>query len=371
MKAQRLAILGVFFIVIAAAMTLKALDGHQAAPMATHTPAPRPPRARVADYRGFAITLHGSSHQHPYEKAIDELENTGSNSILFVPIGWQENAGSSSIFIDVRKSPPPERIAQIVRYSRSRGLAPMLMPIILLDSPRAGEWRGKIKPDNADAWWDNYNRYILHYAGIAQDAGAEVLIIGSELVLMENQTDRWRTLISEVRKVFKGRLSYSANWDHYQPVQFWDDLDMIGMTTYYDLAGAGTPTLETITNAWKPIKDNILKWQATINKPILFTEVGWPNQVTCAKYPWDYTRSPKEPDTGLQAACFKAFFDTWHDEPAVAGTIVWEWKYDPAQRPENPQDRDYTGYIPKGKPAMDVILQYFRRPSDLAADGSK
>lgn len=367
MKVERIIVFCALMLVVAVALTLKAFDSHgsRSQPLAnTFAGGAKTPASRMdlqEDYKGFAITLHKAAPAHPYEQVIDELADTGANSVLIVPIGLQENASSASIFIDVRKSPPPARISQIIRHARDKGLKVMLMPIILLDNPRVGEWRGKIRPDNPDGWWTSYADYILHYARLGEQAGADVLIIGSELVLMENQTDRWRSLIAQVRKVFTGRLSYSANWDHFRSVGFWDDLDMIGMTTYHDLSGSDETTFKTIMEAWKPIKQGILTWQATVQRPILFTEVGWPNQATCAKYPWDYTRSPNKPDPKLQAECFRAFFETWNAQTAVAGTIIWEWKYDPGQNPGDPTSQDYTGYIPAGKPAMDVIVEHFRQ----------
>ncbi|HOF17864.1 MAG TPA: hypothetical protein PK082_03065, partial [Phycisphaerae bacterium] len=63
-----------------------------------------------------------------------------------------------------------------------------------------------------------------------------------------------------------------------------------------------------------------------------------------------------KPDPKQQSDCFQAFFDTWLDEPAVAGFVVWEWQNRPDQK-VGPAD---TGYVPKGKPAMQVIEKAFR-----------
>ena len=41
--------------------------------------------------------------------------------------------------------------------------------------------------------------------------------------------------IAYVRQTFKGKLTYSANWDHYSGIGFWDDLDLIGMNSYWKL----------------------------------------------------------------------------------------------------------------------------------------
>ena len=139
---------------------------------------------------------------------------------------------------------------------------------------------------------------------------------------------------------------------------WWDDLDLIGMTTYYDLTGGKDPTLGRLIEAWKPIKKKVLAWQAKIGRPLLFTEVGWPNQTTCAQYPWNYYEAPESPDPTAQANCFQAFFQTWSGAKAVGGFLVWEWRNHPGQE-VGPED---TSYVPCGKPAMKVIENYYRRP---------
>jgi hypothetical protein len=153
-------------------------------------------------------------------------------------------------------------------------------------------------------------------------------------------------------------LSYSANWDHYRPITWWQDLDIIGMTTYYDLTGGKKPTVELLKESWRPLKEKILKWKGANypNHPILFTEVGWPNQATCAQYPWDYYRAMDKPDPEAQANCFEAFFAAWTDEPSVAGYLVWEWRNHPGHEigPKDPS------YVPCGKPAQKVIESHYR-----------
>jgi hypothetical protein len=351
MKRNNLLLPAVFLVVMGVIAGVAALHGAGgiAERTAQTSPATRPSAA--GEFRGFSLQLHSSDPAHPYEKLVDEIAATGANTIKLVVPGWQENCSSTSIFIDVRKGPWPARVVEVIRHARKKGLHVVFMPIVLLENGREGEWRGKINPEKWDHWWDDYNEFILHNARLAQEGGADVFMVGSELISTEDQTDRWKALIAEVRKVFKGRLSYSANWDHYEGIQWWSDLDLVGMTTYYNLADDKKPTSDVLLASWKPIHKAILEWQAKVNRPILFTEVGWPNQVTCAEVPWDYYRSPDKPDPALQAACFESFFRTWDGEPAVAGWLVWEWRTSLDQK----CDESDTSYNPEGKPAMAVI----------------
>ena len=353
---EKLIILASFLLVVTAVVGLSMLRGEPDKPAAS----PAPKISAAGAFRGISLQLHNSSPDIPYQKYIDEIARAGANTLCLVVSAWQENCSSTSIFIDLRKTPSDRRVGELIAHARKLGLRVVFMPIVLLENQRTGEWRGMIKPekDNWDDWWEDYTNYVLHYAGLAQAGGVDVFMVGSELISTETQDKRWRALIAKVRKAFKGRLSYSANWDHYTVVKWWDDLDLIGMTTYYDLTGGKKPTVERLVQAWKPIRDKILKWQAKTGRPILFTEVGWPNQETCAQFPWDYYRS-KKPDPTAQANCFQAFFQTWADQDAVDGFLVWEWRNYPAQK-TGPKD---TPYVPCGKPAMNVIQKYLTRPA--------
>ena len=314
----------------------------------------------AGELRGICLQFHSSSSSVPYEQYIAEISQTGANTICFVVHGHQENASSNSIFVDSRKTPGDDRLRELMAAARRKGLRIVLMPIVLLENPREGEWRGVIVPKDGKAWWHDYGQLVMQYARLAETGGAEMFIVGSELVKTEPEEKSWRGLIRQVRRVYKGKLCYSANWDHYEPVKWWDALDVIGMTTYYDLTGGKKPTLKRLTDAWRPIKAQILEWRNKNHPghPILFTEVGWPNQETCAQYPWNYYQAPDKPDPTAQANCFEAFFQTWIHEEAVAGFLVWEWRNLPEQG-VGPKD---TSYIPCGKPALNVIRKYYRMP---------
>ena len=374
MAKDKILILAIFALIIGVAVGIQqfefgapssstsGLGGSAPAKLPARKSPPPPPlkELHVDQFRGFTLQLQSASPTCPYEKYIDEIAATGSNAICLSVAGYQENCASTSIFIDARRSPSTDRIKALIGHARQRKLQVMLMPLVLLENPRSGEWRGKIEPRDWDDWWEDYDNFMLHYARVAQDAGVEILAVGSELISTEkDHADRWRGLIASVRKTYKGYLIYSANWDHFRPVSWWDAVDIVGMTTYYDLTSGKQPTVERLMKNWKPLRQDILGWQKTIGRPIMFTEVGWPNQVTCAQYPWDYTRSPDKPDPDAQANCFEAFFGTWIREPSIAGFLVWEWRNYPGQVVDPKKD---TGYVPCGKPAMAVIEKYYRMP---------
>jgi len=352
----------IVFVIFAAAVALMIGNNmrrtDRTPPSAAPTTQPGRQPSPDGQIHGMALQLHYGNSGHPYEEVLREIPASGTNTVCFVVHAYQENASSTSIFIDRRKTPSNARLAGLIARAHELGMRAILMPVVLLENARSGEWRGKIDPPDWNAWWEDYTNVITYYAKVAAAAEADLFVIGSELVSTETQTERWRELISTVRWLYPGRISYSANWDHYRPIAWWDAVDIIGMTTYYDLTGGEPPTLDRLVQAWVPIREEMLTWQQNHHpdKPIMFTEVGWPNQETCAQYPWNYYAAPDKPDPQAQANCFEAFFETWIDEPAVAGFIVWEWRVDPTKH-VGPED---TSYTPCGKPAMDVIRRYYQ-----------
>ncbi len=360
MERMNLRIMVVFAIVALIAIGFQFVNNENRAAIGADGDSPVSNReVPKGQFRGFAIQLHNRGDKdHPYEEFITEMADAGANTVFIVVHAYQENCASTSIFLESRKKPSDERLKKIIRHAHSKGLRVGLMPVVLLAAPRKSEWRGKIAPDNWSKWWENYTQVILHFAYICSETDVEMMMVGSELNSTEGQTKQWKRLIAKVRRHYGGLMGYSANWDHYRTPKFWDDLDLVGMTAYYDLTGGAKPTVGRLTAAWKPLKKEILAWQKTIGKPILFTELGWPNQVTCAQYPWNYYAS-EIPDPQAQANCFEAFFDTWISEQNVAGFMVWEWRK--RRGAEESPEKDIS-YIPCGKQAMRVITKYFSLP---------
>ena len=188
-------------------------------------------------YRGLAVQVQsGYKPVEHFTPLFREIADMGANTVLLIAPGFMEHAESQTIFLEARKLPSPEDFKTIIRNAREADLNVILMPIILLSKPRGSEWRGVIKPPDWEDWWRQYREFIVYFCDIAREGGANVLMVGSELVSTEKQTAQWVRVIETARENFYGgELGYSANWDHFRPVQFWDKLDIIGMTSYYTL----------------------------------------------------------------------------------------------------------------------------------------
>ena len=321
-----------------------------------NTRAERPTPGTVwAPMHGLAIQISRAEDVlQRFAPAIDEIADLGANVVLISISGYQQHAATSLIGNDEAKTPSEQDVAELIRGARRAGLRVVLMPKILLDKPRGTEWRGRIQPPSWDQWFDQYRRWIVPWARLAEEAGVEMFMVGSELVSAEKHTTQWRRVIRDVRQVFHGQLSYSANWDHYSGIEFWSELDLVGLTTYYELADHEGAAVEEIVAGWGKWKEKILRWQRQVGKPILLTEVGWASQPGCAIEAWNYLRHQRPSAEGLaeQARCYEAFCRVWANVPQLGGTFWWEWTPEPA----GPQD---FGYTPKGKPAEQVLRRWF------------
>jgi len=141
----------------------------------------------------------------------------------------------------------------IIRKMRDKGLYVHLKPHLWMSEG----WRSNVSLDSKtewDNWFRSYSTNMLHYAQMAETAGAELFCIGTELrsSIME-QPKAWCELISKIKAIYSGKLTYAANWhDEYEHVTFWDELDYIGVQAYFPLTEGKNPDLESIKKGWEP-----------------------------------------------------------------------------------------------------------------------
>lgn len=342
--------------------------GETRATTTNHTPTRFP--NKLADglpYRAIGMQIQRIDWMDNYKKSIDEIADVGADTVKFVVDARQEHGGSSRIYMDVRSTPTPDQLGDLIQYAKKKNLRVILMPIVLLDKPRGNEWRGKIEPEGEfgwDNWWESYREMLWHYSWISQSYGVDVLVIGSELVSTEKQTDEWLATIQKVRGWYHGKITYSANWDHYAGIQWWDKLDMIGMNSYWKLGENRDVSIEQIKQNWKKIQAELYPFIEKTGRPLLFTEVGWCSMANMAYEPWDYTKSesvaPTDPE--LQRKLYEAFFESWYRDPHLGGFSIWEWTPEPDPDDATGQRQKRRGYTPEGKPAEQVLRKWLERP---------
>lgn len=314
---------------------------------------PLPAYAVEGAHRGVALGLYNQDPEADYGPDVDGIAATGATHISIIAVYFEETIHSTHITSRPGYTPSRETLRRTLKQAKAKGLTVTLFPIVHITKRGPGEWRGKIDAD-WNLWFADYKVFMGDMARLAAEERTDWLVVGTEYVTTENFRDRWVDVIKHVRAIFKGKLLYSANWDHFDPVSFWDQVDAAGVTAYHKLTASNLdPTVEEMTRAWDPVKRRLRSFQKRINKPLFITEIGYPTLDGANAYPWDETRQVPI-DLEEQRRCYEAFTRAFATEASITGIYFWIWF-----GPGGPND---SGYSPRGKPAEQVIRSFFRAP---------
>ena len=196
-----------------------------------------------------------------------------------------------------------------------------------------GEFTGHLSMATEKDWKlleASYRNFILDFARLAEETNVSLLCIGTELEqFIKQRPTFWKQLISEIKSIYKGKLTYAANWDEYKNVPFWNQLDFIGVDAYFPISEEKTPTLQEAKNGWKEWKNEMKTVSENHNKKILFTEYGYRNTDFAGKEPWHSGRERKTINHDNQGTLLTALFEGVWQEPWMAGGFLWKWFISP------------------------------------------
>lgn len=286
-------------------------------------------------------------------------------------------------------------------------------------------WHGNIQPSNPTNWFLSFQNYLDRYALVAKFGKADTFTIGAELYSMtvgiEDQwtenpygfPSQWLSILRYVRSKLTGldtKLVYDINFtddsnsdtsgilksggelerwryrlvDLANPsneaeykvwqdlVQFWTELDLIGIDMYRSLAGEADKTLvpddlagivallkkRTDVHA-QQLDNTFLEISLTlgVDKKAVFKEIGFRSVDYAFIDPFNYANGKGNYNELHQAAGYVAIFESfwvpgfdWFD-----GISFWDIPIDP--KASGPTD---LGFSPVGKPlTSEQIRNYF------------
>ena len=314
----------------------------------------RPLRQRPGYLKGISFSHEvGTGAGYGTAAAVRELgriADLGANAVAIVPYAF--TAAPDEASIRFRTLETDARLLRTVRQARAAGLEIMLKPHLW-----AGRrFHGSIAFDSEerfDEWFDDYRRWMLHFARFAEMYELDALAVGNELAGLTVHEEDWRSLIAEVRRVYRGPLTYAAHWEEeLERIRFWDELDWIGVNFYFPLA-ANARALSTESAEISLAARKIAGIQSRYAKPILFTEVGFPALATAAARPWEGNSSALNPK--LQARCYSVWLERFACQSGVEGMFWWKW---PSHGRGSPFDPSHS---PLGKPALGVLKNWYER----------
>ncbi len=306
-------------------------------------------------------TVYGSSD---FRQSLSNYAQTGGNFFNFVVPYYQANKYSSD-FYPGNSTPTDESLISGINYAKSLGLQTGIKIFAEISN---GDWRAAIEASNNLAWFSNYGKIVTKYGQLGQQYGVEIITIGTEMIGMSipsknsNNTQGWLDIIANTRKVYSGKLTYGATHlggqdDEKNLIQFWPQLDYIGITAYFQLADSdiGNPGVDYFKNVWNTINNEQIKPLYTkYNKPIIFAEVGYESINASYINPGDYTRDGPV-NTELQATLYEALFSYFSNYDYIAGIHLWEWNSNP--NTGGIGNKDFT---PQNKPAQKVMESWFK-----------
>jgi hypothetical protein len=314
-------------------------------------------------YKGITYFGYADEYDSPGSNvSLNALKSTGANYVAVTVMQYLSNSTSNTIFPDPNQTESDASVIDAINEIHARGMGVMLKP--MLDSTNRSFGQGDLTTTNPAAWFASYSTFINHYAQIAQKNHVELFCVGCELDHLDTRIydANWRTVISGVRAIYKGPLTYAANWWRYRGVPFWNALDYIGIDAYFPLSTAQTPAEVDLVGAWSGYFSTISldigyhNWlqeieaqQACVGKPVLFTEIGYRSCDYTAKNPGDWDKTAVYNASG-QTNCYEAALQVFANKPWFAGMFWWSWQPNP--KAGGAGDTDYT---PQNKPAQNVL----------------
>lgn len=336
-RARIVALIGGLSLIIAGLVGSGLLTPPPADSVAPRTRASsRPkPAKRKGWMRGMTVSAYGwgAAWATPFMyNSMKHLRSLGTNWISYHPYASIRNDGS----INFSRSTNQPTVLKPLQYGRQLKMKMLLKPHI-------GYWRSKFKWRGAitfskEAEWKrffrDYTAWIVVQATMAQKGGADIFSMGCEFRKMLHRTKDWRKVIAAVRKVYKGKLTYSANWDSYQKVKFWDALDYIGIQAYFPLTKKPNPSEAVLEKAWKRVLKPIRAYAKKTRKPVIFTELGYNHASHTAARPWDHAEGGPHA-AAIKRRCIKVALRMVPLEPTIKGVFLWKWFPFPWTRSHN------------------------------------
>ena len=203
-------------------------------------------------------------------------------------------------------------------------------------------------------WFDSYWQTVKPYAVAAQQYGVEQFAIGTEYRWLEQNAPAslWNGLISKISQVYHGTITYDMDWSSlwYTPPSWMHNpiLKMIGISSYAPLINNSMwVNPRSMRTLWAQVAQPVLdKFSISVGKPILLSEIGFPNCQVALYQPWNSSCTAPQDQQEQAGATDAALADIIPDQH-ILGTFFWGW--------DNTRDFNLIHVQ-----AASVILKYYK-----------
>ena len=295
---------------------------------------------------------------------VTQFKGVQANWAALMPFAMMRSTASPELNYNPDRQWYGETEAGIQQYYETLsqgGIQIMLKPQIWI---RKGAFTGHIKMSTVADWVlfeKQYLSFILRFARLAQQLNIPLFCIGTELkAFVRARPAFWKGLIEEIRGVYKGKLTYAANWDEYQETFFWDALDFVGIDAYFPLSEERDPSYETLVQAWQPHFKKIQGLALSCDKKVLFTEFGYRSVDYLGAKPWLVDKNKEAVNLRAQSRAIQAIIDTFWSQHWFQGGFIWKWfmYLEGVGGPEN------NRFTPQNKPAEKTLRSLYSEYSN-------
>lgn len=325
---------------------------------------PEPPNDIGSFRRGMTFAHEGYRTYNGYggstvRPSLDSLASLGVNTTAIVPYTGLPSANELGD-LPVSSGPGGENdfaVMHSIRENHAKGWTVMIKPQIWV----RGAWPGDIDFATAEEWGDFFHRYtewIAHYAMLSELEGVDALCIGTEMVRSTvDHPEEWRKIIKLLRQLYGGKLTYAANWgEEFENLSFWEELDVIGLNSYYPLSSDTDPKDEVLLAGARNWVKKAEAIATKYGKDWWLTEVGF-RSVRRAWINPHAEAAGRPVSEDCQRRCFAALTTALGEAEHFRGMYIWKW---PSYlgRGENRRDGK-VGFTPGGKQAAAEVKAFY------------
>ena len=349
----------------------------------------------TARQNAFVAGVELQPTQHPnwvtsIPQAMQNIQALGANTVILTPT-WTYSKPSPLVLAPIPgKDSFWNDTYRMVTQARALNMSVAIFPTPRFETNADNFWASA--PKNADwwqTWFDHYRAFVVNYADLASQSGAQTLILGGDWIepalpggtLSDGVTSsgvpsdaetRWKSILTEVRSHFRGTVLWALPYDQEYvdtPLGFLGDIDGIYLLWSLKLSDSSNPSKTDLTDeAGRLMDTNVSPLASLISKPIIIA-TAYPSVTGAANgclsdggggcLHWTQL-SPPNPDASsasvnlkLQAEIYEAMLTAVNARQWVGG-IVSRGYYPPTIL----QDKSASIH---GKPAADILWYWYPR----------
>lgn len=313
----------------------------------------------------FKRKINGADLEMPNKElcatSFEQLSSMNVSWVGVIPYGYTRKNDSKVNYDHPHQwwGEQSKGVIKTIQLAREKRFKIMLKPHVWI----SGEgWPGEFTCDTEREWenWEqSYYDYIMRFATIAASFDVEIFCVGTEYrIAVRERVDFWNDLISDVREVYDGKITYAANWDNYANVAFWNKLDVVGIDAYFPITNTKHPQSKALKSGFKKLARRLHAFSDSCHRQILFTEYGFRSLDYSTSGYYKYQVEELSTNTELQAEAYRAFLSTFWNKEWITGGFFWKYQFKSRSALGGLENNNYT---PQYKPAQKVLSNHYNR----------